>query len=47
MAERTETYTLRFDKDVGIPMSDGLTLRANIFRPQEAGRFPVIAAQSP
>ncbi len=31
--------------DVAIPMDDGVVLRANVFRPEGAGRFPVIMAQ--
>jgi predicted acyl esterase len=34
-----------FDKDVAVPVSDGLVLRANIFRPPREGRFPVVMAQ--
>lgn len=30
------------DKDVGIVASDGLVLRANVYRPAQAGRYPVI-----
>ncbi len=33
------------EKDVPIPMDDGLTLRANVFRPAAEGRFPVVMAQ--
>ena len=40
-------FALRFDKDVGIPVSDGLVLRANLFRPDVVGRFPVIMALGP
>jgi predicted acyl esterase len=35
---------MRVEKDVGIEMPDGLVLRANIFRPEADGRFPVILA---
>jgi predicted acyl esterase len=37
-------YTLTFDKDVPIPMSDGNVLRANVFRPTEPGNYPVVMA---
>jgi predicted acyl esterase len=30
------------ERDIGIPVSDGVVLRANVFRPQGAGPFPVI-----
>ena len=35
---------LIFDKDVPVPVSDGLVLRANVFRPKEPGRYPVVMA---
>lgn len=38
-------YEMLFRKDVAIPMNDGLVLRANVFRPRAAGRFPVVMAQ--
>jgi predicted acyl esterase len=31
-----------FEKNVAIPMSDGIVLRANVFRPDKAGQFPVV-----
>ena len=36
---------LVFEKDVGITVSDGNVLRANVFRPTMDGRYPVILAQ--
>jgi predicted acyl esterase len=35
-------YTMRIEKDVRIPMRDGATLFADVFRPAESGRFPAI-----
>jgi predicted acyl esterase len=35
------------DKDVGIPMRDGALLRANVFRPDAEGRFPVLMTLGP
>ena len=35
------------DKDVAIPMRDGALLRANVFRPGEGGRFPVLMTLGP
>jgi len=35
-------YALAVEKDVEIPMRDGARLRADVFRPKAAGRFPVI-----
>src|SRR5689334_19628416 len=48
VAEEARTgYSLKFEKDVPIAMSDGVVLRANVFRPEAAGKFPVIVAMSP
>ncbi|WP_245431034.1 CocE/NonD family hydrolase [Rhodoplanes roseus] len=33
-----------FQKDVPVPVGDGLVLRANVFRPEGEGRFPVVMA---
>ncbi len=44
MSETAGGYGLIFDKDVAVPMSDGTILRANVFRPDAAGRFPVVMA---
>ncbi|OFJ50732.1 CocE/NonD family hydrolase [Mycolicibacterium grossiae] len=33
--------------DVAVPMRDGITLRADVHRPTEDGRFPVLVAASP
>ena len=33
--------------DVGIPVDDGLVLRADVFRPAAAGRYPVILSYGP
>jgi predicted acyl esterase len=35
------------DKDIGIPMRDGAVLRANVFRPENAGKFPVLITLGP
>jgi len=35
------------EKDVPVEMSDGVKLAANVFRPDKAGRFPVIMAFTP
>jgi len=36
---------MNFEQDVAIPMSDGNILRANVFRPDAPGQFPVVMAQ--
>jgi predicted acyl esterase len=33
--------------DIGIPMDDGLVLRADVFRPKAPGRYPVILSYGP
>lgn len=38
-------YAMIFEQDAAVPMSDGLVLRANVFRPDAPGRFPVVMAQ--
>ena len=40
-------HEMQLDKDVGIPMRDGAVLRANVFRPQGDGRFPVLMTFGP
>jgi predicted acyl esterase len=35
------------DKDVAIPMRDGAGLRANVFRPETPGKFPVLMTLGP
>jgi predicted acyl esterase len=38
---------MRVDWDVGIEMDDGLVLKADVFRPIEDGRYPVILSYGP
>ena len=38
---------MRIDWDVPIPMDDGIVLRADVFRPMAAGRYPVILTYGP
>ena len=38
---------MRIDWDVSIAMDDGLDLRADIYRPIENGRYPVIMSYGP
>jgi predicted acyl esterase len=35
------------DRDVAVPMSDGVRLMVNVFRPESEGRLPVIVSVSP
>ena len=38
---------MRIDWDVPVEMEDGLVLRADVYRPNEDGRFPVIMTYGP
>ncbi len=40
-------HQLALDKDVPVPMRDGAILRANVFRPQAEGCFPVLMTFGP
>ena len=40
-------HGMQIDWDVGIPMEDGIILRADIFRPIDAGQYPVILSYGP
>jgi len=35
---------LRIERDVPVPMRDGIVLRGNVYRPDTEGRFPVVLA---
>jgi uncharacterized protein len=43
----SQSLTMRLDKDVGVPMRVGDALRANVFRPEEPGRYPVLVTLGP
>ena len=36
-----------FERDVIVTMTDGLKLRANVYRPEKEGRFPVVMLHGP
>ena len=40
-------YQLRIEKDVSIPVRDGSSLMADVFRPDGLGQFPVIMTLGP
>ncbi|HUZ74884.1 MAG TPA: CocE/NonD family hydrolase [Stellaceae bacterium] len=40
-------HEMVLDKNVGVTMRDGAVLRANVFRPKEPGRYPVIMTFGP
>jgi uncharacterized protein len=35
------------ERDVAVPMRDGVILRANVFRPDKKGKFPVLVLRTP
>jgi putative CocE/NonD family hydrolase len=41
------TYEVKVEMDVKVPMSDGVQLSTNIFRPDAPGQFPVILIRTP
>ncbi|MEW6046696.1 MAG: CocE/NonD family hydrolase [Bacillota bacterium] len=40
-------HEVRVDFDVRVPMRDGITLSADVYRPSSAGRFPAILLRTP
>lgn len=40
------TYTFRIDQNVPVPMRDGTILRADVYRPEAEGEFPVIVERT-
>jgi predicted acyl esterase len=38
---------VRIERDVPIPMADGVVLRADVFRPDDDGRHPIIMSHGP
>jgi uncharacterized protein len=43
----TRAYELLVEKDVDVPMRDGARLNADVFRPDDAGKFPAILNLGP
>ena len=44
---RPATYGVARDANVAIPMSDGVTLRANVDRPDQPGKYATLVVQTP
>jgi uncharacterized protein len=42
-----ETYSVVFERNVKVVMRDGVVLRADIYRPQAEGKFPVLLQRTP
>jgi putative CocE/NonD family hydrolase len=43
----TDSFAVVFDGNVPVKMRDGVTLRADIYRPEANGRFPVLLQRTP
>ncbi len=43
----TPEHEVVVDKDIGIPMKDGLELATDIYRPAGVGKYPVVLARTP
>ena len=43
----TARYEMHLERNVEVPMRDGARLRANIYRPDADGRFPVLMTFGP
>jgi uncharacterized protein len=43
----TPAYAIVVEKDVDVPMRDGVQLKADVFRPQDDGKFPAILNLGP
>ena len=41
------TTSIRIDHDVPMRTRDGVTLRADVFRPDDGGRYPAILSRTP
>jgi len=42
-----ENHEIRVERDVPVKMRDGITLRADIYRPRDDGKFPVLLVRTP
>src|SRR5882757_9247185 len=40
-------YAVTYERNVVVGMRDGITLRADIFRPDAPGKFPVLLQRTP
>jgi hypothetical protein len=44
---RLAAESVRIDRDVEVPMRDGVVLRADVLRPERPGRFPALLVRTP
>ena len=47
VAARAESFSVAYIHDVAVPMRDGVKLHADIYRPDSAGKFPVLLQRTP
>ena len=47
MAAAANPYGVVFERNVAVKMRDGVTLRADVYRPGAAGKFPVLLQRTP
>ena len=46
-AESPAPYPVHYERSLAVPMRDGVTLRADVYRPDVPGRFPVLLQRTP
>src|SRR5215470_16774040 len=42
-----DQYSVKYERNAAIKMRDGITLHADIFRPNADGKFPVLLTRTP
>ncbi len=47
MPQVEKRFGMIIERDVPVPMRDGVVLRANVFRPDTSGRFPALLTRTP
>jgi predicted acyl esterase len=47
LAWGAERYAVKVDRGVAVKMRDGVVLRADIYRPDADGKFPVLLQRTP
>jgi putative CocE/NonD family hydrolase len=47
LAHAADRYAVTYERNVGVSLRDGVTLRADIYRPEAAGKFPVLLQRTP
>jgi putative CocE/NonD family hydrolase len=47
LAHAADQYAVTYERNVAVKMRDGITLRADIYRPKADGQFPVLLQRTP